>query len=318
MGSYAQWRSSVDTAGVRRITWVCGDQPVLVEEIVDHTRTLVAADPLDTVSVTAGTVPDPDVWAATHQYPVQSGAHRLVLVRDAGKIRQWEPLRTWLAQSRRLPGVHLLFLAGTPDLAAAGTPAGQALATLKARPRLALIVKATRPSPDDLHAWLKRRAPALSDYVAAHLLARVGGDLTAAAQVAAKLVLFDVTASTSTIDALAEDLPADSFTDCLLAGDKRHALHHAQVMAAEDTGRVLGLLDQRLDLLVAVHRGLRDGHRPQDCPGVNPYLARRYADLAKHYEPRRVANLRTVLAVVDTALRNGARTGLLETLVALW
>jgi hypothetical protein len=318
MGSYAQWRTTVDGTGPRRITWVCGDQPVLIEEIVDHTRTLVAAGELDTVSLTGGTVPDVDVWAATHQYPLDPTAARFVLVRDAAKIKLWDPLRTWLAENRRLPGTHLLFVAGTTDLPAGTGPVATALEAIKAKRTLGLIVKATQPSPDDLHAWLKRRAPALSDYVAAHLLARIGGNLMAAAHVAAKLALFDVTVSTATIDALVEELPADSFADCLLAGDKRQALRQAESMGDDDVLRALGLLDLRLDLLVAVHRGLRHGRRPHEITGVNPYLARRYGDLAKHYEPRRAANLRTVLAVVDTALRSGARIGLLETLVALW
>lgn len=315
MGSYAQWRTTVDSSGPRRVTWVFGDQPVLVEEIVEHTRTLVAAGELDAVSLTGGTVPDVEVWAAVHQFPLQPGANRLVLVRDAAKIKHWDPLPGWLTESRRMPGAYLVLVCGTTELPTGA--AGKALDAVKTR-RNVLVVKATQPSPDDLHAWLKRRAPRLDDYVAAHLLARVGGNMMAAAHTAAKLALFDVSASTATVDALVDALPADTFADTLLAGDKTHALRLVEQMTDDDAVKALALLDQRLELLTALHRGLQDGRRPHDVPDVNPYLARRYADTARHYPPRRAANLRTVLAVVDNALRSGARTGCLETLVALW
>lgn len=318
MGSYPQWHTTISSTGVRRVTWVCGDQPVLIEEIVDRTRALVAAAHLDSVNLTAGTVPDGDIFAATHQYPVHSGGNRLVVVRDASKIKRWDPLHTWLAESRRLAGSHLVFVAGTADLPTGTGPLAKAVEAIKAKRSLSVVVRATQLNQDDAHAWLRRRAPRLSDYVAAHLLARVGGNLLAAAHVAAKLSLFDATAGTATIDALVERIPNDTFVDAVLHRNRRDAFAAAPTMTDDDALRAVGTLDQRLDLLDRLRRGLATGRRPHEIPGVNPYLGRRYATIAPRYDPRRSANCRHVLAVVDAALRSGARTGCLETLVALW
>lgn len=316
IASYAQWRAGFDATGVRRATWICGDQRVLVEEVVDTIRAHLGVAELDYVSLSASPTFERDVWAAANQYPLNPGSPRLVLIRDAQKLTRWEQLHRWLARTRQLPGVHLVLVSADADLPTTGkrTLAPHA-AALKA-PR-GTLVRASLPAPADLLAWVHRRAR-IDDTTALYLLERTGGDLALAAAVCAKLSLFAGAAGRTAIDALVAERPATDFTACLLALDKRRALLCIPDLTDAETTRTIGLLDSRLDLLSALHRIQLAGQSYRDAVGINPYLVRAYLPLARHYDPKRCVYRRRVLAVVDDAFRSGARTGVLESLVSLW
>jgi DNA polymerase III delta subunit len=251
------------------------------------------------------TAPDPDIWAAANQYPLSVGATRLIVIRNADTITRWEALTQWMDRTRQLPGVYLLFVAD--DLPARDL--------IKA-PRGSLV-KCTMPGEADALAWVRRRAE-LDETTARYLLERVGGDLDAAAGVCAKLALFDGRAGTATVNALAAEQPGADFADTLLQQNRRQALLSASRLGEPEYGKVIALLDSRLDLLAGLHRAQIAGRTWREITGVNPYLVRRYLPLARHYDPTRCAYRRRVLAVVDDAVRSGARIGVWEALVALW
>src|SRR5207247_5800197 len=115
MANFAIWRAGADKGDLRKVTWVCGDQQVLVDEVVDTIRARLRVSELDYASFTGGVDLDRDIWAAANQYPLNPTANRLVLVRRAEKVRNWQPLEGWLAASRQLPGNHLLYVAAADD-----------------------------------------------------------------------------------------------------------------------------------------------------------------------------------------------------------
>lgn len=243
-----------------------------------------------------------------------------MLVRRAEKLNRWEPLDRWLSAVRHLTGVYLLFVAAEEDFPyrlVDGKRAGLKphLELIKNRGR---IVRCAMPNEADALAWVRRRAPALDEEMARYLLQRTGANLAATAAACAKLAVLDGNPGHATLDALAEETPADTFTDCLLARRKPDALRAAERLSDRDWPRTVALLDARLDLLAALWRATRAGLSPREITGHPTFLVRQYLPLARHYDPRRCVYARRVLAVCDEAGKTGARVGLLEALVALW
>jgi hypothetical protein len=134
----------------------------------------------------------------------------------------------------------------------------------------------------------------------------------------AKLRLFEQAAGAATINALVAEAPAADFTDSLIALDKRTALLSLPGLADAELISLIALLDSRLDLLERLHRIQIAGRSWRDASGVNPFLLRQYMPHARHYDSTSCTRRRRVLAVVDDALRTGARDGVFEALTALW
>lgn len=325
MGTYTQWRTAFDRQGVKRVTWVCGTQRVLVEEVVEATRWAVAPSDLDYVTFTAGQDRDRDIWASANQYPLSPTASRLVVVRDAEKVRSWAPLGAWLANSRHLPTVHLVFVSNDEKLRYGEKGEGDVnrpllppAAWLKTR---GYLVECGMPNEADAIRWAQRQADVLPGDVAAHLLTRVGGDLRAALTVCRQLRVFDGVPSTRVVDVLCGSRPQDAFAESLLWLRKPSALQAAETVPDKEMGGLVGLLDSRLDVMTALHRAVKSRASARDLaqvPGVPAFLARQYAGVAGEYDPARVAHRRKVLVLVDEALGLGARQEALEGLVALW
>lgn len=321
MGTYTQWRTAADRGDVARVTYVCGDQRVLVEEVAASIRAALTVSTLDLVTLRAGDAPPVEIWAAAMQHPLVPDTNRLIIVRGADRLTSWEPLQRWFDQARYLPRVYLLFIADTPDFPTVSDgpkpqPAPH-IELIRGR-RQGRAVRCGVPADEDALAWVRRRAGTLDQEMAYHLLRRVGGDLCAAAEVCDKLALFDGNPSRSTIDALAAHRPGVPFVDALIAGQKRQALLVLERMAEREAGSALALLISRLDLLAALWRLSRAGQSAREIQGLPAFLVRQYLPYAKDYDPRRCLYARRVLAVVDDVYRRGARVAVLEALVALW
>ncbi len=320
MANYAMWRAAADKGETRRVTWICGDQPILVEEVVDTTRQAVRPSELDYLSFTGGVDPEREIWAAANQFPLDPAAHRLLLIRRAEKVTQWAALEHWLASSRRFPNTYLVFVSGEDDFPYHYTDGKRAglkphVELIKTRGR---IVRCAMPNDIDLLAWVRRRAPSLDEETADYLLRRCGGDLLSVAAVAGKLAVLSGTPGRASIDALCQENPSRSFVDHLLAVDKRQALLAAQRLTDRELPKLLATLDSRLDLLGELWRASRAGLSARDVQGQPMFLVRQYLPIARHYDPNRCVYRRRVLAVCDDAARQGVKTGLVEALVALW
>lgn len=306
----------MDRGELRRVLWVCGDQPVLVEEVLDAVRAHLDVSELDYSCFSGGQDPDPLIWATVLAFSLTPAGRRLVVVRDADKISNWGPLRTFIDGGRQLPGSHLVLVSAQPDLpttAEGATPEHVELIKTKGR-----VVRCAAPNETDAISWARRRAPALTVRSAAHLLTRTGGNLAAAAGVCTKLALFSGVPSAAIIDGLCEATPVDCVTDLLLARRKSDALAAAASVPERDYLHTVACLENRLDLLASLWQVARTGLGPREVTGHPPFLVHRYFGHARHYDPAHCAHARKVLLLIDDAIRGGARTGVLESLIALW
>jgi DNA polymerase III delta subunit len=319
IGTYSQWRASVDGGDLRRVTWVAGDQPVLIEEVVDTLKKKLEPSSMDYVSLSFSSTFDRDVWAEANQYPLTPGANRLVLVRDADRLTRWQQLENWLARTRSLPGVYLLFVSNEDDLPWQTVAGKRVLKPHVAQIRAprGSLVRCTQLSEPDALAWVRRRAR-LDEDAAKYLLTRTGGNLSQAAAVCSKLALFEQGAGAATINALVAASPSHEFPDHLIALEKREALLCLPSLTDSARIKLVALLDSRLDLLEKLHRIQIAGRSWREASGVNPFLLRQYMPHARHYDVSSCTHRRRILAVIDDALRNGARDGVFEALVALW
>lgn len=319
MATHAQWRAAIDGGDLRRVTWVAGDQPVLIEDVIDTTRRKLAPGPGNTVSLSHSSTFERDVWAEANQFPMTPGANRLVIIRDAEKLTRWQQLDLWLARTRQLPGVYLVFVSGEGDLPYLGTGNKRVLKphVEKLRSPRGYLVRCMLPGVDDAVAWIRQRSQ-LDTPMAKYLLTRTGGNLAACAAVTAKLSLFQQAAGEATINALVDESPASGFTDNLIALDKRRALMTADGLRPDDHLKLIALLDTRLDLLQKLHRIQIAGQSWRDATGVSPFLQRLYMPHARHYDQAACSRRRRVLAMADDAIRTGARVGVLQAVVALW
>lgn len=319
IGSYAQWRTAVDSGDLRRVTWVAGDQHVLVEEVIDTTKNKLNLSDLDYVSLSFSSTFDRDVWEAANQHPLTPGANRMILIRDADKLTRWPQLSAWLGRTRSLPGVYLVFVSADADLPSQSVGGKKTLkphvAQLRA-PR-GFLVRCSALNEADALSWVRRRAH-LDENTARYLLTRTGGNLAAAAAVCAKVALFPQTAGTVTIDALVAESSAVDFTDHLIALNKREALLSMTGLDHGDAMKLIAQLDSRLDLLERLNRIHVAGKSWRDATGVNPFLLRQYLKHARHYDVSSCIRRRRVLAVLDDQMRQGASDGVFELLVALW
>lgn len=272
------------------------------------------------LAVYAGETAERDIWSEAAQYPLDVGSNKLVLIRNAEKLSQWDRLQSWMGYTRQLPGVYLVFVSNEidlPHITANGKKAGLKPHLAMIRAPRGSIVKCSTPNESDALSWIQRRS-SLDDATARHLLVRTGGDFVDISAVCRKLALFGGRANSSTIDAMCTERPGAGFVDNLLAINKKKALLAIPGLIERENNMMIGLLDSRLDLLQALHHVHNSGQPLREVMGINPYLARQYLPLARHYEPARCTYRRRVLAVVDDALRQGARDAVWEALVALW
>lgn len=287
---------------------------MLVEEVVDAIRARLNPSQLNYVSVYAGIEPEHEIWAHINQT-----SSRLVVIRDADQLTAWQNLLNWVDRLRYLPDVYLVFVSNSADFPTDTIDKRKVLkpyvAALRA-PRGSLVRCTTPAEPDDV-AWVQRRSQ-MDDNAARHLLDRAGGDLAIVAGVCQKLSLFPGSPSNASINMLCAERPSTDFVTHLLGQTKRKALLCIPDLPDNEAGKVIGLLDSRLDLLQTLFRAQLARQTLREIPDVNPYLARQFQPLARHYDPKTCGRRRRVLTFVDDAFRRGARIGVWESLVALW
>jgi DNA polymerase III delta subunit len=173
-------------------------------------------------------------------------------------------------------------------------------------------VRCTRPNEADTIAWVRRHS-GLDVELAVRLLNRVEWNLSAAHDACRKLALFDGIHSPAAVDAVCTG-GTRTLVDCLLTDDKRRALAVVDQLDAA----ALALLATRVDTLGRLWTYVRAGVPVREMRDVAPFLIAEYLPLAGKWHPQRCAHARRVLAVVEDAYRNGARSAVGEALVALW
>jgi hypothetical protein len=310
MAVFSQWQKA--GCPVRRVTWVCGPEPVLAGDV---TATVRAALPRDgQVVCFAGNDLERDIWAACGIVP-PAGQDRLVVVYDAHRLRRPEELVPLVKAGREAAGAWLLFVSGDRDFPRDEDGLAPHLAAIRDS-RCGQLIRCTPPRDDDLLDWAARCWPGLGRNAAHRLLTRAGGDLAAVRAAGDKARASGLTAE-KYIDIMCEGRPGEEFAEALIRGDRAGALAAGMVSA----GAAIGLLDSRLGHLASIREGQQRQLEDRDIAGrlgVPRFLIGRYRDAAQAYGPARVRHCRVLLAEADAAWRSGAGTGIAEVLAAGW
>ena len=320
MATFSQWLRAGCPA--KRITWVCGPEQVLADDVVSAICSAVPGGGLHCGQYSAGADPEREIWAACAVIP-PPGEQRLVIVRDAHKLRRPGELVPLVKAGREAAGLHLLFVSADADFPRERDGDGKSvlaphLAALRDS-RYGQLIRCVPPKDDDLLDWAARCWPGLGRNAAWRLLEAAGGDLGAVRAAGAKAVATGLLAE-KYIPVLGEPPPGGQFAELLVRGDRAAALAAART-APLAAGSAIGLLDSRLGTLAAIRDGQRRGLEDKDIAsrlGVPRFLIGAYRDVAHAYDPARVRACRELLAVADAAWRTGADRGVAEVLAASW
>lgn len=331
MASFWQWRTATAKEPTpRQITWLCGTEPVLVDEVVATIKKALAPAAWDYVPLVVGEDSEREVWAQINQYPVGSG-NRLVVIRNADRLQRLDRLPEFIKARTSNPRTHLVFISNEEKIARTEPTPEEKREGKKGRlvPHLAAIgtkghVIECRPFTQSTAkyaiAWVQDKVR-MREGIAAHLLNRANGDLRLVRDLCAKLALFPEQVSISTVNGMLTEQPRDSFVNALLALDRPTALLALREMTTNDYSRTIGLLDSRLDLAGLVHDMLAKHHPQYEIAAAASSQAFLVPDLmpvAKHYDAKRRHAIRRVLAVADEAMRGGNYEGVMEIIVAFW
>jgi hypothetical protein len=289
---------------------------VLAAEVVS--ATVAALHAYEGEHWTAGRHREKDIWASALAIPFTG--KRLVLVRDAGKLKDWEKLRTWIDQKTELHGCYLVFASYEHDFPRDADGKLAEPCTWLRDSTLGQIVRCTPLDQEEAVIWACRQMPGLASGQARRLLERTSGSLAEVRSVVSKARLLGGQANDQALDMLCSELPGD-FTDKLICGDRKAAMLAAESLGSGGLGFSIGLLASRLDTLATLHRAVRDNVSRRDVIatlGVPAFLAQKYTGVSREYGEERVSRCWGVLAVVEDAYKSGSADGAAEVLVTSW
>lgn len=363
MGSYGQWFNSREKKHPARLTWICGSSPLLTNEVVDWIKLRTKATVF--VQRQAGDGAS-HVWDSLRSNALGTGSS-LVVIRQAEVIEDaadgWRDLPGLMDVLRlgRVGDRYVVFVSSQPDTWLRDVN-GKAVLTEESKkqhlPHVAQIMKSTMcdvvvcstlsgNAPTNKYGTPTRSADAvlwlqsfgvIGEKEANYLIQKTGGDLYEMKNVMLKVAAFDSPPTIGVIDALTGGSKNKSaprtFTEHLIAGQKREALLLAADWTTPDLSLALKRLDRALDALAVLHvarrnhqtrsvalkgaQGLDDRERSR----LSSWDVDRYWNDSASYDQRRRAHCRTVLGTIDKVLANWpevqAPNGCVEALVAMW
>ena len=302
----------------RRFYWVCGDEPVLREDYVAQLSQRASFDVLGYVHVSAEKMPEKKIWALANAYS-DGSAGRFIVVREAHRLTNSAFFVDW-ARSRRTPATVLVAVADK-------TPNADFMTAVKdiGRRKIGAVVDCSLPGDPArrgekvvkvLQQWGK-----ISPDVAVHLYNRTGGNLARCRDAMCWSGLFHTTMTRDLADRLISDSSDHQFISSLLSLDKKQAMAAAQKISHERYPGIIDVLSDEIVLAGRVNRASVHGESLYSLAsklGVSTYLVTRARAYAKHYDREAVSHRAEVLAVAWSAAQRGARTGVLEMVVASW
>ena len=317
--NFSQWRNYAAKNDVSKITYCCGDQYVLVDLVAQDIKNILQVPATDYVVVDASQ--SVDFWELASQYPLNPESNRLIVVKNADKVDSWDNLSDWLANSRSNPKNFLLFLANqsdAPAIFAKGKKISYAehIELIRTKGKL---IKCSMPNDDDLTKWAQSYG--LTQASAEFLIERTSGDTALMLDVLKKVDVWDGSPSPKALALLCDEQALDSFADYLVLKNKQAAFLALQTMSDEDKAKIISRLDYRLDMLMDLGRCLRRRMYDADIvsnTGIKIYLVKRFKPVAKEYDNAKIKYCRQLLAMIDGAIRDGAKVGTWETLITLW
>ncbi len=317
--NFNQWKGYAAKKEVGRVTYLCGDQTALIELVIDDIKEILQVPTTDFVAVDASQ--DDSMWESASQYPLDPNANRLVLVRNAECVRNWDILSDWLAQSRANPKNFLVFVSSqddAPSIFAKGKRVSYEshIELIRSKGKL---VRCSVPNDEDLVKW--SQSYGLSKASAEFLVERTSGDTASMLDILRKVHVWNGSPSPKALSLLCDEQALDSFVDYLVLRDKSSAILSLSSMSEEERGRIITRLDKRLDMLMDIGTLVRRRMYAGDIAattGIKVYLVKRFMPVVKDYDNNKIRYCRQLLTMIDGAVRDGVKTGAWETLVTLW
>lgn len=322
MSTFSQWWLSFKKKpSPRQVTWICGTEPVLVDEVSDLIKSSLKPDPINMVYLDAREDSERAIWNELRQHPFGANAIRLTIVRGAEKIQNDAAFIQYLKDRASLPRNYVVFVSGEPALRKDQEDnLWPGHSYLKTRGSIVECRPFTATSAKHAVEWVKQKAN-IQGRAAEHLLNSSAGDLRLVRDTMRKLSVFPGEITLKVISEMFEERPSDSFLGALFSLDRKTALKALTEVPREDYSRMLGLVDARLDLAGQVHDMLIDQKSSADiarAAGNKGFLVPEMLPIAKHYDKKRRQRIRNYLAVLDSYTQYGVPEGALEALVILW
>lgn len=319
------WNSFKKNPQPKQITWVCGDEPVLVDEVVSLIRQAVNPDPINFMYLDADEHSPRTIWNELRQLPFGTDGKRFTIVTNASKLLT--PLFTQYVKDRAsFPRNYVVFVSDDPMLKRVETERGRGelapeLTFLKTRGSMIECRAFTSATAKYAVEWVKEKAD-IQGRVAVHLLNRATGDLRLVRDTLAKVSLFPGEVGISVVNDMLDARPDDTFLGALFSINRPDALAALKELPRDQYSKTLGLVDARLELAGLVHDLLVERKNPGEiarAAGNKSFLVPEMLPVAKHYDKARRLRIRQLLATIDGhAAESGIPDGSMEALVALW
>lgn len=316
---------------IRPVTWICGTEQILIDDVLATIRKVVAPAPWNYVPLSVGEDSERDVWAEVFAYPQGPHQSRLVVVRGAERLVEPERMLAFLKRADAHSSTYLVLVSGDPSVphqppteeqrhrGLKGDVVGY-LGALSGKGHIVECRPFTQDTVKVAVAWVVAKT-GMRESIAAYLLNRANGNMRLVRDVCMKLSVFKIEITLSAVNELLSEQPRDTLVDALVAMDKKGALAALERLPATEFSRTLGLLDYQLDLAGMVHdmtAAHATSYEIARKAGNKNFLVKDLLTVSRHYDPVRRATIRQTLCAADEALRAGIRVGPLEAVIALW
>ena len=332
MTLFHRWRTGLaKNEAPKQITWVCGEEKVLIEQVVSQIQKYLDPMPWNHTRLDAREATPRAIAAELYQHPM-GGGPRLVVVRHAEVITDWAFFMDWVPKRSLIPKTYVVFVSDEDGVPKIEPTVQERRQGVKAHPpeHIELLQKRgtliecrpfTSATAKYSPAWVQSMMP-MREPVARHLMERSNFQVRLVRDTCMKLRAAGVTEVTiQHVNQLLAEQPRDTFVDALLARDHKTAYAALRTIPESEYGKLIGLLDARLDLTGLVHDMMIEHAKAGDiarAAGAQAWLVPEIIPVAKHYNSKRRLEIRQVLALADNAYRSGQTTGLLDVIVSFW
>lgn len=332
MATFSQWWKGFRKAPqVRPVTWLCGTEKILIEDVLSTIKRVLGATDWNYVPLVLGEDSPRAVWSEIFSSPQGARQARLVVVRNAERLTNPERILEFARRADAHPNAYVVLVSSAAALPRLDPTEDQKhrrakgdivpyLADLKTRGHLVECKPFTQDTAKVAVEWVQARTK-MRENVAAYLLDRANGDMRLVRDVCNKVTVFGHEATISAINELLSEQPRDTLVDALVALNKKEALAALERLQPDEYSRTVGLLDSQLDLAGLIHDMSAAHHTTyeiQRAAGNKNFLVKDLLPVARTYDAKRRSEIRKTLSVADEALRAGARTGVMEAIIASW
>lgn len=313
MATYAQWRRSFSKAP--KVTWVCGDQSILIQEIVSVIKNNLLVSDTDIYHFYLTDDEESDTWRELNSLSLDYRSSRLTIIHNSQLIKDFSSFER-VCNSKQDIG-NFIFISDELDFPRHRPRPDQKLGDLKAHIKLAQsrgsIVRCSTLTENECIKWAIRLNKKVPSEILKYLTQSANYDLRLIRDVCVKLSWLEVKSiSRKTIDSLLSNTSGD-FVDSLIFGNKASALSAIHQLEDSEPLGCVRLLDSRLDLLHSINESLITGATQK-----YDFLTRKYKDIANMYDASRRSKNKKLLTVIEDSLLAGSNEAVLESLVALW